>query len=122
METNSFLSNKTHCFEHAYYYSMDILILKGALCNNVETTYFEIINDVVWHLDQKDKLDIYIGFSMLNAVSIKCLINLFKILNKYYDLDKKIKIYWSYRKNENMEDLGLSLSTFCQFHFEIVSI
>ncbi|MEM0940624.1 MAG: SiaC family regulatory phosphoprotein [Bacteroidota bacterium] len=122
METNSFFSNKTHSFEHAYYHSMDILTLKSASCNNVESTYFEIINDVVWHLDRKDTLNIYIGFSRLNAVSIKCLINLFKMLNRYYDLNKKIKIYWSYRRNEDMEDLGLSLSTFCQFHFEIVSI
>jgi len=110
--------------EHTYIRTMNVMVIKGRSDENVEGTYEKALEQINHHFKTFDQesLDVFLGLSHFDMVTTKYLFSLVSLLNEFHRRGKKIKIFWSYKKNEDMIDVGLDLQEFCEFPFELVNV
>lgn len=111
-------------FKYVMHHDLNIIKINGKPCRDEDRVNALLIEDIETHFDTKNniRLRVYVRFDQLFSSTIKHLFKLIKLLNKYHQQGKDIKIFWSYAENEDMIDIGLDLHPFCQFPFLIKNV
>ncbi len=86
----------------------------------VFTAYHNLINEVECHFQEKNQLNCYFNFSVINTTTTKALFKLFRKLVKAQAGGNKVEIFWVIDEcDKELIDVGLDFKNLYNLNFHI---